>query len=775
MGKKKLNFISSFFLPLIFFLVLCLVLFRPFILKGLVPIPGDILLGHYYPWKDEIWQGRLAGYPLKNFIIYDGIRQTFPWRLLAIEQLKSGKWPLWNPYNLSGTPLLANIQTAAFYPFNFLFFVLPEIDAWSWYVFLQPVLAGLFTYFFLRTINLGKRASLLGGVCYGFNLMMMNHLEFGIDGHTALWLPLGLGAINKIQSSGEKKWVGVLTAAVSMTLLGGYPPPAIYNLLILGAYLFLKIRPIFSRKILLTTLGLALAFGLTAPQTLPAFELGQKVVREEIVFGASSGYFFFPIENLIMIIAPDFFGHPSTNNFFSRVYHTDNQSIGIVGFVLMVYGLLTFFKSKETKFWTLLAVFPILIMVESPLGKSLKYLPLSVFSQITPMRMNWIVVFSFSVLAGIGLNNLLVFLGSKSKNSFFKFGFPIFLVWEIFFLLWVGTFIFLEAGQREIAQKNLILPSFLIICTSLLLGTMIAFPKLTTIAATLIPLLSGVELVRQGIKYNPFIDKSLIFPKTEIMEKIMNKDRYRTITTNQETLPANSNIPYHLSMVDGYASIYDNRYGQMLKIANYNFPITNIKNYDRVVFQTEHDSQIIDLLGVKYALSSEKIDSPEYRLKWEKGKTKLYENLKVFPKAFFVQNFAVGKTDLEIINLMLKADLRKTVVLEKIPEPIIKENFDSTSQSVKMTKYLNGEAEIEVFTPQPAILVLNDAYDSGWKAIIGNTEAEILRADYDLRAIAVPAGKNKINFVYRPKSFIYGIGVALLSAFLGLVVIKKIK
>ena len=39
--------------------------------------------------------------------------------------IKSGFIPWWNPYNFAGTPFLANPITNAFYPINWLFFILP--------------------------------------------------------------------------------------------------------------------------------------------------------------------------------------------------------------------------------------------------------------------------------------------------------------------------------------------------------------------------------------------------------------------------------------------------------------------------------------------------------------------------------------------------------------------------------------------------------------------------------------------------------------------------
>jgi hypothetical protein len=67
-------------------------------------------------------------------VLYWGVYllQFFPWRQLAVEQIRAGHWPLWNPYLGAGAPLAANLQTAAFYPPNLLFLLMPVEQAFAW-------------------------------------------------------------------------------------------------------------------------------------------------------------------------------------------------------------------------------------------------------------------------------------------------------------------------------------------------------------------------------------------------------------------------------------------------------------------------------------------------------------------------------------------------------------------------------------------------------------------------------------------------------------------
>ena len=74
----------------------------------------------------------------------DPVRQQYVWKNLGTK---------WNPYQSLGTPLLSNIQSAHFYPLNFL--------PWSWQVLLQVLLGGLFMIAYLRHLKLSPSAQAL--------------------------------------------------------------------------------------------------------------------------------------------------------------------------------------------------------------------------------------------------------------------------------------------------------------------------------------------------------------------------------------------------------------------------------------------------------------------------------------------------------------------------------------------------------------------------------------------------------------------------------------
>jgi hypothetical protein len=65
-------------------------------------------------------------------------------------------------------------------------------------------------------------------------------------------------------------------------------------------------------------------------------------------------------------------------------------------------------------------------------------------------------------------------------------------------------------------------------------------------------------------------------------------------------------------------------------------------------------------------------------------------------------------------------------------------------------RYDHEDVRVRVETPQPAVLILLDAYEQGWTATLdGGAELPILRANALMRAVIVPAGSHVIAFSYR--------------------------
>jgi uncharacterized membrane protein YfhO len=62
-------------------------------------------------------------------------------------------------------------------------------------------------------------------------------------------------------------------------------------------------------------------------------------------------------------------------------------------------------------------------------------------------------------------------------------------------------------------------------------------------------------------------------------------------------------------------------------------------------------------------------------------------------------------------------------------------------------------------------------YAKGWKAYIDNQETEILRVNYVLRALAVPAGKHEIKFEFKPDAYYIGNKITTASSWLVILIL----
>ncbi len=62
-------------------------------------------------------------------------------------------------------------------------------------------------------------------------------------------------------------------------------------------------------------------------------------------------------------------------------------------------------------------------------------------------------------------------------------------------------------------------------------------------------------------------------------------------------------------------------------------------------------------------------------------------------------------------------------------------------------------------------------YPKGWYAFVDGKEVPILRANYVLRALEVPAGKHTLEFKFEPKPYTVGNKVTMASGWLLLLVV----
>jgi len=100
--------------------LLACALMAPFLLQGKIPLNADYPLVRFEPWWHEF-----HGVEAQNRELDDPVMYIYPIRELSAGMLKRGIVPLWNPYILCGTPLLADSVSLPFDPFGLIALALP--------------------------------------------------------------------------------------------------------------------------------------------------------------------------------------------------------------------------------------------------------------------------------------------------------------------------------------------------------------------------------------------------------------------------------------------------------------------------------------------------------------------------------------------------------------------------------------------------------------------------------------------------------------------------
>ena len=123
-------------------------------------------------------------------------------------------------------------------------------------------------------------------------------------------------------------------------------------------------------------------------------------------------------------------------------------------------------------------------------------------------------------------------------------------------------------------------------------------------------------------------------------------------------------------------------------------------------------------------------------------------NPTAFGNAWFVRNISWVNTPNEEIEAIGTADLRAEAFIDTCWRSMVKGEVAMTKPaSIELTNYANpGNLFYESESAENGLAVFSEVYYKTWRAFIDGEEVPILRANYILRAIEIPAGKHQIEF-----------------------------
>ena len=276
-----------------------------------------------------------------------------------------------------------------------------------------------------------------------------------------------------------------------------------------------------------------------------------------------------------------------------------------------------------------------------------------------------------------------------------------------------------------------------------------------------------LDLFLFGVGFNTAGDPALLDftpPAIEFLQQ--DPDLYRLTSFGYEdVLKPNTAMRYRIRDMRGYDTIVLKQYVETWRLMEEPHGLL----YSMIHKLVEPDSltsPILDLLNVRYVLTTQDIDIPGL-IEVYRGEVNVYRNEDALPRAFVVPTVQAAGCREEALALLAEPgfDPRRVVVVERLDVGRV---GNSSYAPAEIVSYRPNEVIVSVTVDAPAVLVLADSYFPGWRAYVDEQETPIYRADGAFRAVVVPEGAHTVRFKYLPDSFRYGLYVSFIGAVLGL-------
>ncbi len=742
--------------------------------------------------------------------------QFVPWWSYAIDCLRQGVLPLWNPLNGFGAPLIANYQSAFFYPPNWLLLLLGvfvgqanQAAAIAWGFMLLSVLhlawAGLGMALLLRRLGFGWLGQIIGGLAFGISGYVVARLGFYSMVWVYAWLPWVIYTADHIAPMGGEEPDGGgdrvrlmpgLIICLAMQLLAGHAQITWYTILLAAAWVAVgSLRIGGFRRLVTGGLSMAsaglMAAGLAAVQLLPTFEyLTQSQRADAYAFEEALTYSFWPWR-LITILAPDFFGSPALGDFWGYAsYWEDHIYMGVLPVLLALPTIWLVIRgirrARRTREWglLLLAWGGLLVTFVLAMGRYTpvfpflyRYVPTLDMFQAPARYLVWS-VFLLPVLAAAGIDHWRCPTGKG-------------LYW--FRLGTAGAFaVTLGAGLGWLLMQNIKLT---FIRATALTGLWALGFGLLTLAIPLaekqnrrgvwrwaVVAWALVDLLVTGWSLNPGVEASFYRGASLAAQQGMPASSQRVFVTAREE----RDLKFGRFLRFNDFRQQENQYAQrnaLLPNLNLLDRMASANNFDPLVpdryarWMVEVETLNLDTQSAWLARMGigwvERIDGSQpagVRFDAVEGASRWWW----YPCAR-----AAGGPE-EALSLLsgeidAGANIPGSVVIEG--------NLDSgggqcpaggeVSAGIRLESEKPDRLVLVINTTSPGWLVLADTWYPGWRAAIDSTPTTLYPANVLFRAVQVPAGEHRIILEYRPIGFYFGVLFSILVLLCVMLLWKK--
>jgi len=710
---------------------------------------------------------------------------------------RSGHLPLWNPEIFGGLPFVAAGSGDIFYPTWLLRFVVPVTTAGNLSFALHYILAGLFTYLLLRRLHVGWTGSVVGGLAYELTGLMASYPSPGHDGKlfASTMLPLMLLAL--VLALRERRWTGyvLLATATALTLLGHFQL-AYYSLIAAGLFaLYLTLEEAGDsgggERVL--RLGLALVavligFGIAAIQILPFFEYIPFSPRAQGYHGfEGSTSYAIPWNHVPEFFLKNFVGRSWDTYWGSNPLKFHSEYLGLPVAVLAALGIAAPERRRQILWVGGIGLLFLLISLgaATPFYKVWWAVMPLVKKTRAPGMAFYVVALVTALFAALGAERALKGEGRRVMT-------PALIIGGIVALLGV-TGVFGHIAEALAAAKaaaaradqaailwGAVTSGLALAATAAVLGP--AQVRLTPrLGALALSLVVGTDL---WLNARQFWSYTKPYGRDPVIERV-----------------AATPLPYRVFQPPASGAAYPGSILMAFGIPElFGYHGNELRYYDEL-WDRENSWRNLgvlslwDLWAVRYAIlpaGSQTLDSiPGFRRVldsvtiFDGSRVNLFERVAPAPYARVVPG-AIKTDSATIIPTLVdpRMDYSRIVLFTNdqpvTPEPLKQMPPPSPSRAA-VTAWQPGRMTVTLdpAPTQPSYLLIAENWYPDWQATSDGRPAQVLRGDYTLITVALPAGAKVVELAFRSKLYEVGrtltVGslAALLIALLAAVVLPR--
>ncbi|MGB3798395.1 MAG: YfhO family protein, partial [Lewinella sp.] len=174
------------------------------------------------------------------------------------------------------------------------------------------------------------------------------------------------------------------------------------------------------------------------------------------------------------------------------------------------------------------------------------------------------------------------------------------------------------------------------------------------------------------------------------------------------------------------------------------------------------DPDVINMLNTKYIL-----------IPGEGGALQAQQNPQAYGNAWLVGQIEyVDGADAEFAALGTVEDLKNTAIVDESFSPALGALNPDGSGNIELTSYAPNRLTYRFRSGSDQLAVFSEIWygpDLGWEVTVDGQPADLIRANYALRALPLTAGEHEIVMTFEPSSYSLGRTISLICSVLILI------